>query len=256
MWKLKLGTVTPTSVWHPTIPHLSFLAVSTTASWDSTRSLSQSSKGSLSRSLSAGKLGENCGHSKCKWTSLNFLRKKRRNPSSPGETCPKFQSHMLNNVRLFGKSMIDGLQTGRSHVHNADGTAKIPDSVVDEEILRVSLETGVLSKKTAFLAGQSTILPKIDWYNDEFSLNISCAEGSPLLTTTTTTTTIMKMRRRKRRLISHPLPPPKCILHLSLPPSNLTSHRLPSPNLTSHPLPSQKLTSHPLRVQPLQITCR
>jgi hypothetical protein len=57
--------------------------------------------------------------------------------------------------RLFGKSMIDGLQSGRSHLHDKNGKTKVSENVIDAEILKTSLQCGVLSKKTAFVAGDS-----------------------------------------------------------------------------------------------------
>jgi hypothetical protein len=49
--------------------------------------------------------------------------------------------------------MIDNLQSGRSHLHDSTGNAKAPQIQIDEQILKTSLQCGVLSRKTAFVAG-------------------------------------------------------------------------------------------------------
>lgn len=52
-------------------------------------------------------------------------------------------------------SMIEDLQSGRSHLHDDKGNPTVTGNVIQDTILQTSLQTGVLSKRTAFVAGES-----------------------------------------------------------------------------------------------------
>ncbi|PRP74889.1 hypothetical protein PROFUN_16098 [Planoprotostelium fungivorum] len=56
-------------------------------------------------------------------------------------------------TRLYGQSLIDTLLVGRSHLHRTNGFLIDRSTNVIRESTDVSLETGVVSRQTAFVAG-------------------------------------------------------------------------------------------------------
>ncbi|PRP82718.1 hypothetical protein PROFUN_09980 [Planoprotostelium fungivorum] len=55
-------------------------------------------------------------------------------------------------TKLYGRSMIDSLQSNRSYLHKVDGSLRQNGYDITSEITKISLSTGVLSQHTAFVA--------------------------------------------------------------------------------------------------------
>ncbi|PRP85405.1 hypothetical protein PROFUN_06951 [Planoprotostelium fungivorum] len=64
-------------------------------------------------------------------------------------------------IRLYGRSMIDGLQSGRSYLHRLDGSPLVTMEDVNREITEISLSTGIRSHLTALVISENSsgILP-------------------------------------------------------------------------------------------------